>query len=225
MGLEIVPAQLLLPVKPLPDKDWLLQRLNGKRAVNSARTIELRGLNTPPTSVATAERVSRVVLRDLDDALREGDRTRFWKILEDRPYLAQMPNISNTFCLWYRNGSLRAPRGRPRGSTSYHPLVVAGLIDQLVSAGMAANPERAFSLLGPLGIPYDSARQRYFQARREQRFRALLLVDEEHARPVEQGDLEWMACAQHLGANRVISRSLYDPALGGRVGIEFKAVK
>jgi hypothetical protein len=95
----------------------------------------------------------------------------------------------------------------------------------MTSSGAARNREQAFSYLAGLGLTYDSAKRLYAQASREPRFRALLLLDEEKARPVEERDLRWMANAEALSPGQTVVRTRHDPALGGAVDMQFRATK
>lgn len=224
MGREIVPAELIVPAMPLLDGEWVARRLRGEGGGGrTAQMIDIRGIRTHTTCVDEAERLSRVVLRDLERAIRCGDRTYVAKALQDRPELILVRSIRSTLSRWISNGSLRPPRGRPRGSAAWCPPVVAGLVDHLVSTGGARNRENAFASLSVLGLSYDSAKRLYWQASREQRFRPLLLLDEELARPVEDRDRRWMASAQPLLPGRPVLRRCHDPAVGGTVNIEFTA--
>ena len=224
MRREIVPAEVIIPARPIPDGDWLARRLRGEgRSSDIARSMDVRGINTTPTSVAEADSLSRSLVRELDQAIRCGDRSLIWKMLRDRPELIRLPKFPEILCRWITNGSLRAPRGRPRGATGWCPLVVAGLIDQLVFSGVARNLEQAFVLLDPLGVPYDSAKRLYRQACREPRFRALMILDEGRARPVEDRDQQWTGSAEALSAGKTLVRSHHDPQLGGRVELQFRA--
>jgi hypothetical protein len=107
----------------------------------------------------------------------------------------------------------------------WSPLVVAALVEDLIARGYARNREQAFSSLAALGLSYDSVKRLYSQASREPRFRALLLVGEEKARPLEEHDLRWMSRAEALCPGHTISRSAPDPGLGGTVAIQFRATK
>jgi hypothetical protein len=224
MHREIVPAELIVPAIPVLDDDWVARRLRGVPGrYDAAQSIDMRGIRTSPASVDGAERLSRVVLRDLERAVQCGDRTSIWKALRERPELILVGNIRDTLSRWISNGSLRAPRGRPRGATTWSPPVVAGLVDHLISSRAARSREHAFSRLAVVGLSYDSAKRLYVQAFREQRFRPLLLLDEDNARPIEDGDLRWMAGAESLLPGNPIVRSTYDRALGSAVNINFTA--
>lgn len=79
--------------------------------------------------------------------------------------------------------------------------------------------------LARLGLTYDSAKRLYAQASREPRFRALLLLDEEKARPVDESDLRSMASAGAVTPGHTVVRSRHDLALGGRVDMQFRGTK
>jgi len=150
-GRELVPAELIIPAKPVLDCEWVTRRLRGEWGRSqAAQSIDVCGLETSPTSVADAERLSRAVLRKLDHAVYAGDRTEIAKMLRDRPELIFVANVRDKLSRWVLNGSLRAPRGRPSGATTWSPLVVASLVEHLVSSGAIRSREQAFSRLGVL---------------------------------------------------------------------------
>jgi len=222
---EIVPAEIIVPAMPVLDPEWVTQRLRGGSGGVDPRFVSLRGINTAPTSVADAERLARSVVRELEQAIRDGDRTTIAKMLRDRPELILVPSVREILLRWIASGSLRPPRGRPRGATSWSPIVVAALVDDLISRGVSRNREQAFALLGALGLSYESAKRLCDQATREPRFRALLLLDEQKARSLEERDLRWMDGAERLSPDSTVSRSADDPLLGGIVDMQFRAIK
>src|ERR1700690_1370468 len=223
MGRELIPADLFAPATPLLDPDWVVRRRRGAAGCSPETSINIRGVQTSAATVADAEPLARSVLRDLEQAIRDGDRTSIWKMVQDRPVLMLIPMFRDRLSRWILNRSLRAPPGRPRGSTLLSPLLVVALVDHLVSTRAVPNPDIAFSRLNFIGIGYDSAKRLYAQAFREDRFRALLLLDEEKARPVQDQDLAWMASAERLTADHQVVRNWFDPALGGLVEARFQA--
>jgi hypothetical protein len=226
-GFEIVPAELNLPALPVLDGAWVERRLRGGAPSSGpeVRSIDIRGITTRQTSVAEADRLSQPVLRDLHRAMHVGDLSSIGKMLGDRPQLIRDPQACDQLCRWIKNGSLRRHRGRPLDATRWPAPVVAALVDHLISTGAALNRSQAFCRLEPLGLNPDSVKHLYRQAYTEARFRPLLLLDESKARPVEEGDLRWMAGIQALSAGHTVVRNGFDGSLGGVVEMQFRATQ
>jgi hypothetical protein len=225
-GHELVPAQVFIPARPVPDDEWVARRLRGRRRHSQAgQSIDVRGVETGATSIAEAEQLSRVVLRRLECAIHDGDRTALWKMLRDRPELILISNVCDVVSRWITNGSLRAPRGRPKGASTWSPMVVAGLVDHLIARGVARTREQACSSLDALGLSYEQAKRLCAQASKEPRFRALLVVDEERAMSAGERELQWIRGAEPLSTGKTISRTIVEPQLGGTVDVKFQAAK
>lgn len=70
---------------------------------------------------------------------------------------------------------LRRP-GRPRGRFEKHPLVVVGLVEHLIRTHEARTFEDAFLHLGELGLlSFESARECFYRAMRDERFAPMLV--------------------------------------------------
>ncbi len=119
---------------------------------------------------------------------------------------------------------LRRRQGRPTGWYRIYPLVVVALVEQLLSSGEVENAEEAFGELEELGVmSCESAQRLFYQARREERFRAILLTSPELARMVTAEEVaERVRKAETLQPGGPITRTVQHPQLGS-VSITLKA--
>jgi hypothetical protein len=94
--------------------------------------------------------------------------------------------------------------------------VVVALVEQLLLSGEVESQEEAFGELEKLGImSFDSAQRLFYQARREERFRAILLASPELARMVTAEELvERVQRAETLESDKPITRTVENSQLG-----------
>jgi len=219
--LEIAPASLTIPTKPILDHKWAERRLVGDHAVGKA--LEICGLESAPISPDQATRLFREKYSSLKRAIEDGDRKSIQKITAEHPALMSLPDIKEVLARWMKNRSLRRSRGRPCGSGTWSPVFVAAIVDFLILTGKAGSKEQAFAQLLALGIHYDTAKRLDAQARRELRFHALLASDEHLARPLDAKTYSEISQAERLLPGTTVVRQIDAPALGGKVRIEFTA--
>lgn len=220
-GYELVPCTMVLPAMPLPSKQALdARRRTGRLGLPSPGACsthsEIRGAVTLSTSYDDAQARMQVLLGACQRRVRGGDPSALADLLEEHPDFIRIPWVRETLARLQESGRVRRRRGRPSGRFTFHPLVVAGLVRELVSSGRAANPERAFQWLEIEGVMSSyRAKDLYYQARRDERFRAILLTFEEHAITVSETEARrLMANRQFVGRGSQATAKVEHPIFG-----------
>jgi len=124
MRREIVPAELIVPAQPVLEPRMGFERRQRGQPVTPgvAQSIDMRGINTRPTSVAEAERVSRSVCEILDRAISPvGDRGRRFGRRSESAGTRHGPECRDTVSRWISNGSGARPSRSPRGTNYMVP--------------------------------------------------------------------------------------------------------
>jgi hypothetical protein len=173
-GWEVTPARMVIPVAPLPSKDEIA---NGNApAKNDAETTALvQGLATLPASVDDAKRRADYLRGECRRYLAEGDVPGFVKLLDQNPHFIEDPWVRERLVELAKQKRLTRRRGRPAGRYETHPLVVVGCVEQLIASDAAKNREQAFGFLEQCGaISYEAAKDLFYRALRDERFRAVL---------------------------------------------------
>ena len=137
-------------------------------------------------------------------------------LLDENPSLTADHWVRETLYKLAKQGRLHRRRGRPRGDyKKIHPLVAAGLIEQFVANGDAANPEQAFGKLEELDVlSYGTAKDYYYQVLREERYKPILLTCPELARPATEEEVAALHYAETLRPGRKITQTADDDQLG-----------
>lgn len=197
------------------------RRLAGDRTVGSEP--EVRGIETELVSVAQAGEFFRAKSSELKRAIKNGDRETIQRIVAEHPELMRLPKIKEILAVWMQNGALRGLRGRPTRSGRWPPVFVAAMVDFLISTGKAANKERGFAQLSYFGIGYDTAKRLDAQARSELRFQALLVAEENLARPLDAETYRQISQAERLLPGSTVVQHIDEPALDAQIRVEFTA--
>lgn len=174
----------------------------------------LGGIVTGTVQAERAQREAEVLLRRCRARLRRGDRAALFELLDTNPAFIWVRWVREALGRLAAGGLLSRRRGRPKGRYTLHPLAVVGVVHYFIETGRARNPEQAFARLEEFGVlPYDSAKRYYYQARRDSRFRPILLEFPEYAQEVAAVDAE--RPPQHvLGPGVEITATWQDPRLG-----------
>ncbi len=218
---EAVPWRMVFPGGPIPPEGGLLAKGAGT-PVNLNR-LGFQGVSTLPASLGKAASGDEL-LRECRRRLRDRDVPAFLDLLGMYPGLVCDRWVRETLVKLAKQRRLRRHRGRPTGWYRIYPLVVVALVEQLLSSGKVENPEQAFGELEELGvIPYASAKDLYYQALREERFRAILLTSPKLARMVTAEEVaDRVRKAETLQPGGRITRTVQDSQLGS-VSVTFEA--
>lgn len=180
------------------------------------------GISTLPTSIDEANERSQAMLRHVRNRIRHGDHQALVNLLDDHPEFSAHAWVRQELIKWRRSGRSFRKRGRTRGSVTFHPIVIAGVVSELKKRDLTDTNERAFEWLARTWpISYDTARSKYYQARREERFKAVLIEDPISAtlRSAEEIE-ETVDEAELLEPGKEIKRTVETP--GGVVKIAFQ---
>ena len=170
----IMPIQVALNGIPLVADEERLGR---------SRKISIRGVTTLPTSLEDAHSRTQDQLKAVRRRLTQGDHQALVDLLDDHPEFSSDPWVRDELLKWRRTGRSYRKPGRKKGSFIFHPLVIAGVVEELKERGWVKNNERAFRWLEKYwAIGYQTARDHYYRAWREARFKAVLIDDPVGAR-------------------------------------------
>jgi hypothetical protein len=166
-----VPFRIIVPAEPT-----LEDRPLDPVQIGARGEIPITGLTTVPFTTEAAIREADDMLRRCRESLRRGNRYALAELLDANPAFIAVPWVAEQLLRLRRGGLPLRRRGRVRGAYRFHPLVVAGLVRHLIARGETPNPDRAFHHLATLGLmPYETAKDLYYRARRNDRFKAILM--------------------------------------------------
>jgi len=219
---EAVPAKMVIPGVPLPAEAVRPAKLGSTPA--NLNALPIQGVSTLAGSLDQADGKGDELLKECRRCIRKRDFPEFLYLLGMYPGLIADRWIRETLFRLAKQGRLRRYRGRPTGSYKIYPLLVVGLVEQLLSGGEAPNREHAFVRLEELGImSYESAKDLFYRALQEERFRAILLTSPELTRVATAEEVaEEVRNAETLHPGGRITRTVEHPHLGS-VNITFEA--
>ena len=210
---EAIPWRMVFPGGPIPPKGGLLEKGPGT-PVNLNR-LRFQGVSTLDASWEEAKARTDDILKECRCHLRNRDVPAFLDVLGMYPALICDRWVQETLIKLAKQRRLRRRRGRPTGWYTIYPLVVVALVEQLLLSGEVESQEEAFGELEKLGImSFDSAQRLFYQARREERFRAILLTSPELARVSAEELADRVRKAETLQPGGPITRTVEDPRLG-----------
>jgi len=198
---EVTPCQLIaggMPIlNPIPNRI-------------DAKEIEISGLVTLVTTVEEAQRRSEGLLKVVYQQLKKGDHQPLVNLLDEHPQFIGIPRIRIAFAKWIgTKRSYRKP-GRPRKGCLRHPLVIAGIVDSLMAGSSSMSKGDAFECVADwLCISASTARDNYYNARSQERFKPLLMqYDSETTTPIEANFGQVIEAAELLESGTVVRRTL-----------------
>lgn len=223
---EKIPMRMVFPSAPIPSADYLINELAVTGSDDHTQEFSVVGAKSFDGNVGDALARTHKLLRECRDKVAGGDPWATLDLLDVYPELIADVWVRETLLTLIRDGKLKRRRGRPFSSYKIHPLVVVGLVDALVSTGAAASLEKAFYTLVAYKFPsYNEAKRRYHAARRDDRFKPIIMRLEGQVKLISAKDMDReLAGAEVLMPGRKISRAVEDPDLGA-VTITFTATE
>ncbi len=205
-GYEAVRACMVLPAVPILDE-------NVSR--KSRQEVRIRGVRTVTGNVAQAQKQANELLRRCQRRVRDGHPSAVLELLDMNPEFVMHAWVRETLFWLAMSGRLRRSRGRRRGTYKMHPLLVVGLVEQLLSSGQAPNLDQAFAQLEQLDVlPYYTAKRLFYQVQSEKRFRPVMLTFPQVAREVAAEEAALPLGREVLQPGGKITRNFEDPVLG-----------
>ncbi len=214
---EITPCQLIAGGMPILNPT--LNRID-------ANEIEMSGFVTLVTTVEEAQRRSEGLLKVVYQQLKKGDHQPLVNLLDEHPQFIGIPRIRIALTKWIgTKRSYRKP-GRPRKGSLRHPLVIAGIVDSLMSGSSSMSKGDAFECVADwLCISASTARDNYYNARSQERFKPLLMqYDPEITTPIEANFGRVIEAAELLECGKKVRRTLANTA-GSNIVATFSAKK
>ena len=212
---EKIPTRMVFPSVPIPSADTLINELAAS-SNDHLQELSVVGAKSFDGNVEDAFARTHRLLRECRDKVAGGDPWALLDLLDVCPDLIADIWVLETLLMLFRKGELKRRRGRPFSGYNIHPLVVVGLVDTLVSTGEAASLEKAFYTLAAYKfLSYNEAKRRYHAARRDDRFKPIIMQLEGQVKLISAKDMDReLAGAEVLMPGQKISHTVEDPDLG-----------
>lgn len=223
---EKIRTRMVFPSAPIPSADNLINELAAASSDDPLQEFSVIGAKSFDGNVEDAWARTQTLLRECRDKVAGGKPWALLDLLDVYPELIADIWVLETLLTLIREGKLKRRRGRPFSSYKIHPLVVVGLVDALVSTGEAASLEKAFYTLAAYKfLSYYEAKRRYHAARRDDRFKPIIMQLEGQLKLISAKDMaRELADAEVLRPGQSIIREIDDPDLGA-VTITFIATE
>lgn len=223
---EAIPTRMVFPSIPTPSAYALINELATANGDADSLKISVAGSKTFDGNVEDACARTRALLSDCREQMDRGEPWAILDLLDVYPALVADIWVRETLLTLVREGRLKRRRGRPFSSYKVHPLIVVGIVDALISSGEAASPEKAFYHLAACKfLSYDKAKRRYYGARRDKRFKPIIMRLPGQVRSISTNEMDReLADVEVLRPGQKISRTVEDPDFGS-VTITFTATE
>jgi hypothetical protein len=177
--------------------------------------LAISGVSTLPTSGDRAKREAEALLRQCQERVAAGRAGAILDLLDINPAFIQNAWVRETYVRLSEQGLLRRRRGRPIGRDKVCPMVVVGLVGHLIATGRVKNREQALGRLEELGLmTYVAAKDSFYRAWREPRFRPIYLEFPELEREMTAAEVEYLQRAEMVESGQTINRTFDDPQVG-----------
>lgn len=185
----------------------------------SPKEIEISGFTTVETSVEEAQRRSDGMLKAVFQQLKKGNHQALVNLLDEHPQFIAVPRIRYELVKWVATGRSYRQPGRPRKGALRHPLVVAGIVDELMTGDLQMNKGDAFACVADwLCISASTARDHYYDARIQERFKPFLMRTGPRITTPLAGNLgQVLETAELLECGKEVRRTLANTADGNIV--------
>jgi len=204
---EITPCQII--ADGVPTMSPGLHKVGPKE-------IEISGFTTLETTVEDAQRRSDGMLKFVFQQLKKGNHQPLVNLLDEHPQFIAVPRIQCELAKWISTGRSYRQPGRSRKGALRHPLIVAGIVDALTSAESTMSKGDAFECVASwLCIATSTARDHYYNARNQERFKPLLMqIGPRKTNPIKENHGQVIETAELLGCGESLTRTLTDTAEG-----------
>jgi len=178
--------------------------------------VRVRGVTTLQTTIENAQRRADDWTRHVWNRLRRGDHQALVDLLYDRPEFDADPWMLKEFHKWRATGRSYQKRGRKVGSFVRHPLMIAAVVEELLTRGLVNSKAAAFPWLEKRGwLSATAARDSYYRALREERFKPVLIRDPSRARVITAEEFnQAVSSAEILKPGHTITHTLAESPKG-----------
>ncbi len=214
---EIIPFRIVLSGIPIPADGALPDGPPEESdACQWPAELPITGVFARPTCPERARQQAEGLLRHCRERLRRGDRSAIPELLDLNPEFISVRWVREELLRLLEGGLPLRKRGRPWGRYKMHPLFVVGLVEHLIATKRAKNPEQAFGRLEELGVlSYDSAKECFYRALRENRSEAVLMEFPELRQVISEAEAARLFSAVEIVQPGKKSRRTWeDPRLG-----------
>ena len=186
----------------------------------------IQGISTLPTNVQFAIGRGIAQVTECERLIRARDLRRVCRLIDASPELALDRRIRDAVSRLSQAARYRPGPGRAEHSHRLSPLLMVGLVDDLIRRDEAENASQAFHVLERLNVgSAESIARAYYRALADERFRGLLV---ELRRPDNQSTEEAKAAMRNgewLRPGGQARRLVYIPLINDYVEVVFTATK
>jgi hypothetical protein len=224
---EVTPVQLRIPaVNHLAEgtlSAGTRARSEWSRELSQAPS---RGLSTLSTNVQQAADRRRWLIAACERLIQARDLPALYRIIDANAELALDHLIRSAVLKLSEAARYRSGPGRKAHSHQYPPLLMVGLVSDLIQAGKAENPEQAFHVLQDLNISTcEAARRQYYRTLADPRFRGLLIeLGQAQGQSAKEAE-SIMQAGEWLRRGGQIRRSVYVSEIGGAAEVIIRATE
>jgi len=200
------PAQFDFPLIPVPKKRTSMGKNPSSLAVNRVRF--------PGTSLAKADAKTEELVKHCEQLYRRRRLEELVNTIRKMPHLAFNQRIREILLELAQLKRKLHPFGRPPGIYREHPLILAAMIEELISKKIVSNQELAFAWLERFGISASTARDLWYQAWSDPRFQPLFHKQEARTHLATFDETVALKQAKVLEPGKTASHTVAHPILG-----------
>jgi hypothetical protein len=202
---KITPATLVLPTIPSCSLDPESRAI----LLHESTTDEVDWARIPALCDHTRE-----IVREFRRQVRKRDWRMVDRMIKEYPALMMIDQVAETVSSLLQTGRFGTTRGRPHGSTTWPPMIVAGLVRRLCKTGQARSIDDALHKLAGAGLmTYDGLKKSYYRAMSNHFSRALLLEGFATARIMTPEEFEALS-QEAVRPERIVVRGSRNPRTG-----------
>ena len=174
----------------------------------------LQGVSTLSTNVARMLERRQALIAQCLRLIRARDFTGLYRLIETDPEIALDRQIRDAVFKLGQAARYRPGPGRPPASRALHPLLIVGLVRDLIASGQAKSVAGACGVLDSMNVSTaEAARRQYYRAMAEPRYRGMS-IELEQARMATTEESAAIANAESLPEGGEIRREIEVPGMG-----------
>lgn len=131
------------------------------------------------------------LLKKYKELYRKGNRRAVLDLIDINPAFALDAWVAEKVYAIRKTGFPSRRRGRPYGTSSFHPLIILGLVDWMISTGKAKNKERTFwEIKDWWDCSYDTIKKKYYDAKGNKYIQQLLVLKKGEDREISSTEFK-----------------------------------